>query len=157
MRAPQEIEGWEVALGLMVNEHLDLGTTYTYVEGQDPDTGVYLDARKISPPKFTAWADYDLGNGLSASAQWMKVMNRDRFVPVDMATGRYTGAEAPVEGYDVFNLSARYGRDNWRASLGIENLFNEAYFPARAQAFTYAGYNTMGAGRTIKAGLTVEF
>ncbi|WP_237134299.1 TonB-dependent receptor [Pseudohongiella sp. O18] len=157
VRAPQEIEGWEVALGLMVNEHLDLGTTYTYVEGQDPDTGVYLDARKISPPKFTAWADYDLGNGLSASAQWMKVMNRDRFVPVDMATGRYTGAEAPVEGYDVFNLSARYGRDSWRASLGIENLFNEAYFPARAQAFTYSGYNTMGVGRTIKAGLTVEF
>jgi iron complex outermembrane receptor protein len=154
VRAPQDIEGWEVALGLQASENLDLGTTYSYVEGQDPDTGVYLDARKISPPKFTAWADYRLHDGLVARVQWLKVMNRDRFDPV---TGRYSGAESPVEGYDVFNASGSYSRNNWQVSLGIENLFNESYFPARAQAFTYNGYNTMGLGRTIKAGLTVDF
>ena len=157
VRAPQEIEGWEMALGLQVNENLELGTTYSYVEGQDPDTGVYLDARKIAPPKFTAWADYDLGNGLEATVQWMKVMDRDRFAAVDAVSGRYTGAEAPVEGYDVVNASGSYNQDNWQVSVGIQNLFNETYFPARAQAFTYNGYNTMGLGRTIKAGLTVNF
>jgi len=41
--------------------------------------------------------------------------------------------------------------------VGIENLFNEAYMPARAQAFTYNGYNTMALGRTLKAGFTVDF
>lgn len=157
VRAPQEIEGWETALGLAANEYLDIGVTYSYVEGQDPDTGAYLDARKIAPPKFTAWADLNLGNGLVANAQWMKVMNRDRFDAVDVMAGRYTGAEAPVEGYDVFNVSGSYSQDNWQFSLGIENLFNEAYMPARAQAFTYNGYNTMALGRTLKAGFTVDF
>lgn len=157
VRAPQKIEGWEVALGLQASEHLELGTTYSYVEGRDPDTGIYLDARKIAPPKFTAWADYRLGNGLVASVQWLKVMNRDRFDPIDPITGRYSGAEAPVESYDVVNASGSYRRDNWQVSLGVENLFNEAYFPARAQAFTYNGYNTMGLGRTVKVGLTVDF
>lgn len=157
VRAPQEIEGWEVALGLQASENLELGTTYSYVEGQDPDTGIYLDARKIAPPKFTAWADYRLDNGLVASAQWLKVMDRDRFDPIDPVTGRYSGAEAPVETYDVVNVSGSYRRENWQVSVGVENLFNEAYFPARAQAFTYRGYNTMGRGRTVKAGLTVDF
>lgn len=157
VRAPQDIEGWEVALGLQASEFLELGTTYSYVEGQDPDTGIYLDARKIAPPKFTAWADYQLGNGLVASAQWLKVMNRDRFDPIDPVSGRYSGAEAPVEGYDVINVSGSYRQDNWQVSLAVENLFNEAYFPARAQAFTYNGYNTMGLGRTVKAGLSVDF
>ena len=157
VRAPQDIEGWEVALGLQASANLELGTTYSYVEGQDPDTGIYLDARKIAPPKFTAWADYQMGDGLVASAQWMKVLNRDRFDPIDPVSRRYSGAEAPVESYDVVNVSGSYGRDNWQVSLAVENLFNETYFPARAQAFTYGGYNTMGLGRTVKAGLTVDF
>lgn len=157
VRAPQEIEGWEVALGLRANKNLEIGTTYSYVEGQDPDTGDYLDARKIAPPKFTAWADYDIGNGLVTTAQWMRVMNRNRFSPIDAASGRYVGAQAPVKGYDVVNLSGSYSKDNWQLSLSIQNLFNEGYFSARAQAFTYNGYNTMGLGRTIKGSVTLNF
>ncbi|MDH7942942.1 hypothetical protein QGM61_03830 [Pseudohongiella sp. SYSU M77423] len=107
VRAPRINEDWEAALRFTPSGNLELGTTYTYVEGQDSDAGVYLDSRKIAPSKFTAWADYILGDGLSASLKWMKVMSRERFAPLYPVAGRSAGAEAPVEGYDVLNLSAR--------------------------------------------------
>lgn len=154
VRAPQKIWGYEAAVGYTFSEALDGGMTYSYVEGEDPDTDRYLDSRKITPPKFTAWFDWQALNDLTVSTQYLRVLNRDRF---DAVNGRYVGAEAPVRSYDVVNLSASYQWHKWLLSAGIENLFNESYFPARAQAFTYAGYNTMGAGRTVSLGINYEF
>lgn len=150
VRAPQEIWGYEAAVEYMVSESMDIGMTYSWVEGKDPDADQYLDARKIAPPKVTGWLDWQAANGLSVNLQYMLVQDRDRF---DSVNGRYSGAEGPVSDYDVVNLGASYEWQRWRFSAGIENLFNEDYFPARAQGFTYAGYNTKGLGRTVNFGL----
>lgn len=154
VRAPQEIYGYEAAVGFAASEAVNLGLTWTYVEGKDPDADVYLDARKIAPPKFTAWADWQISQQFRLGMQYLQVMDRDRF---DAVNGRYIGAEAPVESYQILNLSAGWEVSNWQASLGVENLFNEDYFPARAQAFTYAGYNTKGLGRTVNFGVRYQF
>ncbi|OGT70483.1 MAG: ligand-gated channel protein [Gammaproteobacteria bacterium RIFCSPLOWO2_02_FULL_57_10] len=154
VRAPQDIHGYEVALGFAPSEAVDLGLTWTYVEGKDPGTDIYLDARKIAPPKLTAWADWQVSERWRIGVQYLQVMDRDRF---DAVNGRYSGAEGPVESYQILNMSAGWQAGNWQASLGVENLLNEDYFPARAQAFTYAGYNTMGLGRTVNLGLNYRF
>lgn len=154
VRAPQDIYGYEVALGFAPSEAVDLGLTWTYVEGKDPGTDIYLDARKIAPPKLTAWADWQVSERWRIGVQYLQVMDRDRF---DAVNGRYSGAEGPVESYQILNMSAGWQAGNWQASLGVENLLNEDYFPARAQAFTYAGYNTMGLGRTFNLGLNYRF
>lgn len=154
VRAPQEIWGYELALGYDLRDGLSTGLTYSWVEGEDPDTGLYLDSRKISPPKFTAFVDWQASEVLQLNASYLLVGDRKRFQPVN---GRYVGAEGPVESYDVVNLSGSYRWQDWLFTLGIENVFNESYFPARAQAFTYAGYNTMGLGRTANLGLNYKF
>lgn len=154
VRAPQEIWGYELALGYELSESVATGLTYSWVEGEDPDTGMYLDSRKISPPKFTAFVDWQVSDALQLNASYLLVGDRKRFQPVN---GRYLGAEGPVESYDLVNVSASYHWQAWQLTVGVENLFNESYFPARAQAFTYAGYNTMGLGRTANVGLNYKF
>ena len=154
VRAPQEIWGYEMAIGYDFNEALSGGITYTWVEGKDPDSDRYLDARKIAPPKLTAFFDWQASSALNVTASYLLVTDRDRFEPVN---GRYSGAEGPVESYDVFNVSAGYQWQNWAFSVGIENLFNESYFPARAQALTYNGYNTMGLGRNGNLSVHYQF
>ena len=153
-RAPERIEGYELSLGYRFNEALDGGVTYSYVEGENPDTGAYLDARRISPPKFTAWLDWEPTAATRLSINYLHVDNRSRFERIN---GRYTGAEAPVHAYDVVNLSGSYRYAAWEFTAGIENLLNEDYYTARAQAFTYAGYNSKAIGRTAVLGATYRF
>lgn len=154
VRSPQNIKGYELALGYQASDALELGATYSWVEGKDPDSGEYLDGRKIAPPKFTAYLDWQALEALNLSVNYLAVGDRDRFEPIN---GLYSGAQGPVSDYDIFNLSSSYSQGGWLYSLGVENLLNEDYYPARSQAFTYNGYNTKGLGRTVNLGINYNF
>ncbi|SHF88920.1 iron complex outermembrane recepter protein [Microbulbifer donghaiensis] len=157
VRSPHKMWGYEAALTYRFSDRLSAGANYSWVEGEDEDTGEYLDARIISPPKFVAQLDWRPLDNASLALTYYHVGDRKRFEPD--ADGNWSGAYAPVSAYDVVNLSGNYAMDNWRFFAGIENLLNEEYFSARAQAFTYSGgaYHSMGLGTTVNAGVNYTF
>ncbi|WP_028108273.1 TonB-dependent receptor [Ferrimonas futtsuensis] len=154
VRAPQKIWGYEASLDYAVDDSLSLGATYSWVEGKDTDKDVYLGARQISAPKLTAFLDWRPVDNAKLSLTYLHVGSRDRFDPVD---GKYVGDQGPIDSYDLFNLSSRYQLGNWELFAGIENLFNEDYYPATSQAYTYGGYNTKGLGTTLNLGAKIRF
>jgi len=156
VRAPQEIWGYEAAAEYRLSDAWQLSAAYGYAEGKDTENNTYLGARQISAPKLTASARYRVNADATVSMYWLHVFNRDRFSA--NADGFYTGDEGPVSSYDVINLSANYQINNWQLFAGIENLLNEDYFPARAQALRYGtGYSVKGPGATLNIGASYTF
>jgi iron complex outermembrane receptor protein len=156
VRAPQEIWGYEALVDYTINPSLKLLATYSYVEGKNTEADIYLGSKQISPPKATANLNWQPTDTLSLTLSYLYVGDRKRFEPND--NGKYVGDQGPVDNYTVFNLSGQYQfADNWKSFIGIENLFNQDYFPARAQSYTYGGYNIKGLGTTATVGVTYQF
>ena len=156
VRAPQEIWGYETLVDYKINPTLKLVATYSYVEGKNTEDDIYLGSRQISPPKGTANLNWQPNDELSLTVSYLYVGSRKRFEP--NADGDYVGDQGPISSYNLFNLSGRYNfSDNWQAFMGVENLFNNDYYPARAQSYTYGGYNIKGLGTTVTLGTTYSF
>lgn len=154
VRAPQKIWGYEAQLGYQVQDNLRTAITYSWIEGKDTENDVYLDGKTISAPKFTASIDWQPVDAANIGINYLYVGDRNRFEPTK---GNYVGSQGPVSNYNLVNLSSSYTIDNWQLSLGVENLFNEDYYSARSQAFTYKGYNTKGLGTTVNLGIKASF
>ncbi len=156
VRAPQEIWGYETLVDYKINPTLKLVATYSYVEGKNTEDDIYLGSRQISPPKGTANLNWQPNDELSLTVSYLYVGSRKRFEP--NADGDYVGDQGPISSYNLFNLSGRYNfSENWQAFMGVENLFNNDYYPARAQSYTYGGYNIKGLGTTVTLGATYSF
>ncbi|MBD56226.1 TonB-dependent receptor [uncultured Pseudoalteromonas sp.] len=156
VRAPQEIWGYETLVDYKINPTLKLVATYSYVEGKNTEDDIYLGSRQISPPKGTANLNWQPNDELSLTVSYLYVGSRKRFEP--NADGDYVGDQGPISSYNLFNLSGRYNfSKNWQAFMGVENLFNNDYYPARAQSYTYGGYNIKGLGTTVTLGATYRF
>lgn len=156
VRAPQEIWGYEGIVDYRVSGTLSLMATYSYVEGKDTQSDTYLGSRQISPPKATANINWQPLDTLSFTVSYLHVGDRKRFSP--NADGDYVGDQGPISSYNLINLSGQYQlAESWNAFMGIENLFNSDYYPARAQAYTYGGYNIKGLGTTATLGVSYSF
>lgn len=156
VRAPQEIWGYETLVDYKINPTLKLVATYSFVEGKNTEDDIYLGSRQISPPKGTANLNWQPNDELSLTVSYLYVGSRKRFEP--NADGDYVGDQGPISSYNLFNLSGRYNfSENWQAFMGVENLFNNDYYPARAQSYTYGGYNIKGLGTTVTLGATYSF
>lgn len=156
VRAPQEIWGYEALVDYTISPSLKLLATYSYVEGKNTEADIYLGSKQISPPKATANLNWQPTDTLSLILSYLYVGDRKRFEPND--NGKYVGDQGPVDNYTVFNLSGQYQfADSWQGFIGVENLFNQDYFPARAQSYTYGGYNIKGLGTTATVGVTYQF
>ena len=71
---------------------------------------------------------------------------------------QYVADQGPIDSYNVLSASASYQLShNFNTYMGIENLLNNDYYPARAQAYAYGGYNVKGLGRTITLGVKYSF
>lgn len=156
VRAPQEIWGYEGLVDYRVSDTLGIVATYSYVEGKNTEADIYLGSRQISPPKATVNVNWRPLDSMSLTVSYLHVGDRKRFAP--NADGEYVGDQGPVSSYNIFNVSGKYQfADNWNAFMGIENLFNSDYYPARAQSYTYGGYNIKGLGTTATLGVTYSF
>ena len=156
VRAPQEIWGYEGLVDYRVSDTLGIVATYSYVEGKNTEADIYLGSRQISPPKATVNVNWRPLDSMSLTVSYLHVGDRKRFAP--NADGEYVGDQGPVSSYNIFNVSGKYQfADNWNAFMGIENLFNSDYYPARAQSYTYGGYNIKGLGTTATLGVTWSF
>ncbi|MGY8838249.1 MAG: TonB-dependent receptor [Enterobacterales bacterium] len=156
VRAPQEIWGYEGLVNYTITQDLKLSATYSYVEGKNTEADDYLGASQISPPKATANVTWQTNDELSLAMSFLYVGDRKRFDK--NAQGQYSGDQGPVSSYNTFNLSGQYNINaKWSGYFGIENLFNSDYYPARAQAYTYGGYNIKGLGTTATLGAKYQF
>ncbi|MFB6454525.1 TonB-dependent receptor [Chitinophaga sp. Hz27] len=161
-RTPERIYGFEAALSYAVLKNLDLSASYSYLEGKadTAKTGgsynVYLNGRRIAPPKMTATIAYRPIKALEVRAQYMGVQGRDRFVK--NAKGVYNGNEGPVKVYNLVNLGASYKLNaKTMFTMGIDNLFNEDYFPARSQWFMQPGFYAKGRGASFNLGIAITY
>ncbi|MDP2559707.1 TonB-dependent receptor [Psychrobium sp. 1_MG-2023] len=154
VRAPQKIWGYEATADYHINDELSLSAGYAWVEGKNTEDDVYLGGKQIGAPKFNTTLSYLPSQDSRISVNYLRVFDRKRFDAVD---GKYAGTNGPVSGYDLVNLSGHYQLDEWQLYGGIENLFNNDYYTAKAQSYTYSGYNIKGLGRTLKVGVKFKF
>jgi len=155
VRAPQEIYGYEALAHYTFSPELNLTATYAWVEGKDTANDVYLGAKQISAPKGTVNVNWRPVDNANVSVSYLYVGDRKKFDKVD---GQYVGDKGPIDSYHVINLSGNYSFDDaWSAFIGIENLLNQDYFPAKSQAYTYSGYNVKGLGTTVNMGVNYQF
>ena len=166
-KRPQNIYGGEVAIDYVFdNNKLQLGTSYSYVEGHTHNAGnennlVYLGGDVIAAPKLTAYVTWSPINKLTTSLRMTNLGDRKRFDPYLDANDNYTyrHTQFPVEDYTLLNWSASYQiQANMSVSLAINNLLNEYYMPARSQwAAPLRTFTGTGEGTNAKLSLQYNF
>ncbi|WP_215224686.1 TonB-dependent receptor [Echinicola shivajiensis] len=165
LRSPERIHGFEFVFDMEVTDQLTAGANYAYVEGKmdvndngsfDDSEDAYLGGERISAPKMGAYLRYLLlDEKLSLKLQYNGVGNRKRFEKNE--AGSYDVYKAPVEAYHLFDLAASYQVNSTVAlNLGIQNLFNEDYFPARSQWFTRSNLYTKGKGTSFNISAVIN-
>nr|WP_041738131.1 TonB-dependent receptor [Colwellia psychrerythraea] len=155
VRAPQEIYGYEALINYNINDAWAVNATYSWVEGKNTEADVYLGAKQISPPKATVNVNWNPNSDISVAINYLYVGDRKRFEQVD---GKFVGDQGPIDSYQVVNLSGNYNfASDWSAFIGVENLFNQDYYPTKSQGYTYGGYNIKGLGTTVNMGVNYQF
>ena len=143
-----------------------LGGSYSYVEGlqhtaNNPYNLTYIGGDLIAPPKFTAHVTVKPTDRLTTSIRNLRVGDRKRFAPTKKNDGTYIyrHRQVPVTSYGVVNVSANYrATEKLSLSLGINNLFNHYYLPARAQwSSPLLTFNSAGQGINSRFSLTYNF
>ncbi|TVZ27844.1 iron complex outermembrane receptor protein [Gillisia sp. Hel_I_86] len=164
---PQKIFGGELAIDYAFpNNKLILGASYSYVEGLknpkgDENNLSYVGGDVISAPKLTAYITWKPTEKISTTLNVINLGDRKRFDPFQDTEGNYAfrHTEFPVNGYTLVNLSATYQiKSNIDVSLGINNLLNEYYLPARSQwAAPLRSFTVVGEGTNARLGVTYNF
>ena len=117
---------------------------------------MYLNGRRISAPKYTGTITYRPVTLLELTLNYTGIGSRNRFQK--NANGVYNGNEGAVKAYHLFSFAGNYKiNKSTRLSLGVENLFNQDYFPARAQWFMQPGFYSKGRGTAVNLGLSVSY
>ncbi|QDW23404.1 TonB-dependent receptor [Pedobacter sp. KBS0701] len=164
-RNPEKIYGFELAADYHLFDQLGLAASYSYTEGKRDidkngkfnDAGdLYLNGRRISAPKVTASVTYSPLKVLDLTLNYTGINSRNRFEK--NANGIYNGNEGAVKAYHLFSFAGIYQvKKNTKLTLGIDNIFNQDYFPARAQWFMQPGFYSKGRGTSVNFGISVSY
>lgn len=134
-REPERINGYELVAEVRISKTLKAGGSYSYVEGKSENaTGarVYMNGERIAPPKGTGFINYQPISALNLQLSTVYTGSRDRFAV--RSNGVYGLSEGPVKDVTYFNFNAGYNiNSSFNLAVGIENLFNQAYYPPRSQ------------------------
>ncbi|SHL27196.1 TonB-dependent receptor [Chryseobacterium polytrichastri] len=135
-RSPEVVYGVEGFLHFTPTKWINFGGSYSWMEGitsvkDDGDYSTKINNSRISAPKVLAYVQVRPIQALSVGLDMLHAFGQNRFEP--NAKGVYAYGEGKVPDYTVFNLRSSYEvNQNWKVSLGIENLFNKTYQPAIA-------------------------
>ena len=155
VRAPQEIYGYEALAVYNVNETLNISGSFSWVEGKDKANDVYLGIKQISPPKTVLNINWRPVENSRVSFSYLYVGDRHKFEPEN---GSYVGDLGNIDAYSVLNVSGQYQFTQALSGfIGVENLLNNDYYPAKSQGYTYSGYNVKGLGTTVNMGVSYHF
>lgn len=157
VRSPERIYGIEATSDLQIAEPLTVGGTFTWLEGKRDadDDGNYdtdLPGNRIPPSKTTGYVEVTPMEGMSSRLQVMRVGSRDPFEDGDRAYG-----EGPIDGYTLVDLSGRVGVGPGALKVGVQNLFDNYYFPVRSQFGNFGSSYTPGRGRSLSVSYTVQW
>jgi len=164
-RSPEKIYGFELAADYRLLDELGLSASYSYTEGKrdidkngkfSDEGDLYLNGRRISAPKVTASVTYSPLKVLDLTLNYTGINSRNRFEK--NVNGVYNGNEGAVKAYHLFSFAGIYQvKKNTKLSLGIDNIFNQDYFPARAQWFMQPGFYSKGRGTSVNFGISVSY
>ena len=164
VRSPEIVYGIEVSANARPTSKLGVGATYSLTEGRSDNNnnGSYTDPvdeflvnSRISPPKVTAYAEYQFTSKLNAKISMLHSGARERFEPNN---GNFAPYKNNVKAYTVFDLISSYQLPFGSLSVGVQNLFNADYFPAISQwagAYFGTGYSK-APGTRLNATLKVQ-
>lgn len=152
-KTPETIHGMEVSLDYDLTRSWLIGGTASWAEGErETETGeVDLDNSRVSPPKYTAHAEY------APSTLWDGRVQLTHIGDRDPDTGPGSFAPGEVEGYTLVDLSARMSVGPGDLRLSVANVFNEDYYPAINQAIDANYAYAKGPGRTVGASYEVNW
>ncbi|PYF75177.1 TonB-dependent receptor [Pedobacter nutrimenti] len=164
-RSPEKIYGFELTAAYNLMPSLQLGASYSYTEGKrdinnngkynDPED-MYLNGRRIAAPKVTGTVTYSPLKVLDLTLNYTGIGSRNRFQK--NANGIYNGNEGAVKAYNLFSFAGSYQiQKGTRITLGVDNIFNEDYFPARAQWFMQPGFYSKGRGTSVNLGISLSY
>lgn len=147
-RNEEEIWGVEADLQYEVTDRWTIGNTTTVMQSATDDDGdgeldEDLPNTRIPPLKVTGFVEYAPTDRFRTRLRGLFSGDRD---PDSTAFG-----SAEVNSFTVFDLTASYQLNPGLLRFGVENLFNESYFPVANQAFGLDSSISRGSGRTISA------
>ncbi len=164
-RQPERVQGFELAADVIASKNFTFGASYSFVEGKrdgnnndqyDDTEDTYLGGERISPPKYTTYLRYSPGSRWSLRTDFIASGSRERFAP--NASGVYRTYEGKVDAYEIINFSSSYNvTKSTVLKLGIENLLNADYFPARSLWPSIDQYYIKGRGLSFTLGLAAQF
>lgn len=145
-KQPERIHGVELALNFAPTGRISYGGTLTWMEGEVDldDDGRFeedMPGTRVPPTKVTAYIEYDSGDRWNSRLQVLHSGSRNP------DSTQFGGGE--IESYTVFDLYASVRLPRGRLHFGVENLFNEDYFPVLSQAGALPYAFTTGPGRTV--------
>lgn len=165
VRQPERVHGYEISADVLLSNKFSLGSSYTYVEGKrdgnnngqyDDATDTYLGGERIAPPKFTSFIKFTPNSRLMIRTDLLASGGRNRFAMT--GAGIYKTYEGKVDPYQVINLSSSYQiNKSTLLRLGVENLLNEDYFPARSLWPSIDQYYVKGRGMSFTFGISKKF
>lgn len=156
VRAPRRIYGVEATLNWQPFNRLSLGGTVSWQEGEVDveDDGNYLaiTSTEISPLKVTAYVETEFIEGWFNRLQLIVVGDRERAFDDDIDP-------TPVESYTVVDLISSIQIGPGSLNIGIENIFDNFYFPVESQVLggTSNDNRRPGRGRTVSFNYRVTF
>ncbi|NCJ08610.1 TonB-dependent receptor [Synechococcales cyanobacterium C] len=131
-RAPVRIYGVEGTLDWQPGGGWQLGGTASWQEGETDFDGsgefLPLDGATISPLKLTAYVEHQTTPGWRNRLQVLFVGSRDRAFNAEVDP-------IGIESYAVVDYISNIGLGPGTLSIGIENLFDNQYFPGQSQLF----------------------
>jgi len=156
VRSPERVYGVELTTDLQVTDPLAVGGTFSWVKGKRDadDDGSYetpLPGNRIPPEKITGYAEVTPIEAWTARLQMMHSGSRDAF------PGSSSYAQGSVSSYTVFDLSSRVDIGPGTLTIGIENLFDNYYFPVRSQYPALDRSYTPGRGRNVTLSYSVTW
>lgn len=157
--SPDKVTGWEATVDYVGFQDIRLGATYARSKGyaDNDNNGSFetpLQNRRIAPPSFTAYGEYEFGNGTLLRVQALHSGERNAFP--NTTPGRFH--EGKVNSWTTVDVIARFAlRKNMELSAGIRNLLNEDYYTNYSEGFNTNDNYLKAPGRTLTVRFAINY
>jgi iron complex outermembrane receptor protein len=154
VKRPEKITGVEMEGEVNTSETSRVGGTVTWMEGvvDLDDQGGYdedLPSTRIPPLKVTAFAELQVQPGWQLRVEQLHSGFREP------DSTQYGGNK--VEPYTIYNLHNAIDLPKGELQIGVENLFNEFYFPVISQAAGTTYSHSAGQGTTVAMSYSLDW
>jgi iron complex outermembrane receptor protein len=154
VRAPQRVYGIEAAIDVQPAQGWKVGGTATWIEGENDEDndGKYLALNSITVPplKLTAYVENEMLKGWRNRLQLLYSGDRDRAFNDGVEDGK-------ISSFVTVDYISSIKLGQGELQIGIQNLFNNQYFPVYSQYFApfFDSANYAGQGRTLSIGYRI--